>query len=216
MRVLFALLALVAVSVSVSAQGLTGPNFYITGQTNSQSYTFTLANGTTLEDPSFTLTVGTTYKFILNATLGAHPFGFSVDSTSMTNLTDPSLGGVTYSGSCDATVANAWVTLDAADPCIVTLTPTAGAVGTPLYYRCSVHAAMIGTLTAVNAAGGSTSTPTPTSPSGSNGTTTATPTTGSPTTTPAPTTPPKNGAAVIVPGAAAALVIAAINALFSE
>lgn len=209
MRVLFALLAL---AVTVSAQGLTGPNFYITKTNAAVSYIFSI-NNTEVEDPSLTLTVGTTYKFILNASMPNHALGFSLDNAAtitLSNLTAVSDGGVTTSGSCAVGgKPNSWYTTDAANPCIISLTPPANAVTQPLYYRCFQHAEMVGTLTAVVAGGSTTSPPTGTTTSPPTGTTTQAPTTTAP-----PTSTGKNDAAVILPGAAA-LVVAAINALFS-
>lgn len=203
MRVLFALLAL---AVTVSAQGLTGPNFYIING-DGTDYTFSI-DGVEVKDPELSLTVGTTYKFFLNLTAPSHPFGFSANNDStitMSDFSSAATGGVTSSGSCvrgQDTNALSSTSSNLADPCIISITPPASIAGQSIYYRCSVHPPMVGMLNAVAATGGSTTTP----PSG----TTAPP---SATTAP-PTSTGKNSAALVLPGATA-FIIAAVNSLFN-
>jgi len=164
MRVIASLLAIIALSISVSAQAPTGVNntFHITNG-NGVDYTFS-ENGATFNDPALSLVAGQDYFFSIDFLSGGHPFGISATAPGAAVVEAQGLTAVNAGNCGTASSGNAFTTTNTATPCV--LKWTAPAVGSAqLYYHCSIHPAMSGALNIV--AGGAASSSSGSSSSGS-------------------------------------------------
>jgi len=156
MRVIVALLAL-ATLVSAQTANLTGPNFHITGTTQTTSWTFS-DNGTTYANPDLWFNAGQTYTISIefaNVVLNAatHPFGLTPNGAVAPPAAisqDWNATGLWTLGSGCIVGLNPnfpqGVSSNGTTPCVITIAVPATIVSQTLFYRCQFHQNLRGNI----------------------------------------------------------------------